>query len=316
MNSPARFIGIDVSKDTLDLAVRPTGEEKAFVHDEKGLGQMADWVQSFPQPLIVLEATGGWEMGAVRILVSRGLSPVIMNPRQIRDFGKSTGILAKTDKLDARGIARFAEAVRPEIRPLPTAEAEEMEALSARRRQLVDMITAEKNRLCLAPRWIRKEIQAHIRWLEKCLEKVNKELKDRIQKSPLWREKEDILRSVPGVGPVTSRMLVCDMPELGTLNGKQISALVGVAPLNRDSGRFRGRRMIWGGRAGVRSVLYMSTSVARRFNPVIRAFYERLRAAGKPFKVAMTACMRKLLIILNSMMKNRTRWQQAQSLST
>jgi transposase len=309
MNSPAWFVGIDVSKGTLDVFVRPTGEAKTFVHSEEGLAQMADWLQSFPQALIVLEATGGWEMGAVRVLVSRGRFPVIMNPRQIRDFGKATGILAKTDKMDARVIARFAEAVRPEIRALPTPEAQEMEALSARRRQIVEMLTAEKNRLCLAPPWVRKEIQAHLRWLEKCLEKVNKELKDRIQKSPLWREKEEILRSAPGVGPVTSTLLLCDLPELGSLNSKQIAALVGVAPLNRDSGLFRGRRMIWGGRAGVRSVLYMSTLVATRFNPAIRAFYERLRAAGKPFKVAVTACMRKLLTILNSMIKSRTRWQ-------
>ncbi len=311
MNSPAWFVGIDVSKGTLDVFVRPTGEAKTFVHTEEGLAQMADWLQSFPHALIVLEATGGWEMGAVRILVSRGLFPVIMNPRQIRDFAKATGILAKTDKIDPQVIARFAEAVRPEIRPLPTPEAQELEALSARRRQIVEMLTAEKNRLCLAPRWIRKEIQAHIRWLEKCLDKVNKELKDRIQKSPLWREKDEILRSARGVGPATSTVLLCDLPELGSLNRKQISALVGVAPLNRDSGLFRGRRMIWGGRAAVRSALYMSTLVAIRFNPAIRAFYERLRAAGKPFKVAATACMRKLLTILNSMIKNRTRWQAA-----
>jgi len=309
MNSPAWFVGIDVSKGTLDVFIRPTGEAKTFVHTEKGLAQMADWLQRFPQALIVLEATGGWEMGPVRILVSRGLFPVIMNPRQIRDFAKATGILAKTDKIDPQVIARFAEAVRPEVRPLPTLEAQELEALNARRRQIVEMLTAEKNRLCLALRWIRKEIQAHIRWLEKCLEKVNKELKDRIQKSPLWREKDEILRSARGVGPVTSTVLLCDLPELGRLSRKEISALVGVAPLNRDSSLFRGRRMIWGGRATVRSALYMSTLVAIRFNPVIRAFYERLRAAGKPFKVAATACMRKLLTILNSMIKNRTRWQ-------
>ncbi|HXZ38742.1 MAG TPA: IS110 family transposase [Thermodesulfobacteriota bacterium] len=309
MNAPAWFVGIDVCKGTLDVFVRPTGEAKTFVHTEEGLAQMADWLQSFPQALIVLEATGGWEMGAVRMLVSRGLFPVIMNPRQIRDFAKATGILAKTDKIDPQVIARFAEAVRPEIRPLATPEAQELEALNVRRRQIVEMLTTEKNRLGLAPRWVRKEIQAHIRWLEKCLEKVNKELKDRIQKSPLWREKDEILRSAQGVGPVTSTTLLCDLPELGTLNRKQISALVGVAPLNRDSGLFRGRRMIWGGRAAVRSALYMSTLVAIRFNPVIGAFYERLRAAGKPFKVAVTACMRKLLTILNAMIKNRTRWQ-------
>lgn len=311
MKSSECFVGIDVSKETLDVAIHPTREGRSFAHNEQGLSQMAEWIQSVDPRLIVLEATGGFEVQPIRALMARGLLPVLMNPRQIRDFAKATGTLAKTDKIDAQIIARFAAAVRPEVRPLPTAEAQELEALNTRRRQLVEMLTAEKNRLRTAPPSIRKEIQAHIRWLEKCLDKVDKELRDRIKKNPLWRDKDEILRSAIGVGPKTSATLISALPELGTLNGKEISALVGVAPLSRDSGLFRGRRMIWGGRAVVRSALYMSTLVAIRFNPVIRAFYERLRSAGKPFKVALTACMRKFLIILNAMLKNRTRWQTA-----
>jgi transposase len=311
MKSPECFVGIDVSKETLDVAIRPTGEGRGFAHNEEGLSQMAEWIQSLSPQLIVLEATGGFEVEPIRALISRGLLPVLMNPRQIRDFAKATGTLAKTDKIDAQIIARFAEAVRPEVRPLSTPEAQELGALNTRRRQLVEMLTAEKNRLCTAPPSILKAIQTHIRWLEKSLDKVNKELRDRIKANPLWRDKDEILRSAAGVGPATSTTLLSDLPELGTVNGKEISALVGLAPLNRDSGSFRGRRMIWGGRAVVRSALYMSTLVAIRFNPVIRAFYERLRAAGKPFKVAITACMRKLLIILNTMLKTRTRWRTA-----
>ncbi len=311
MSSSKSFIGIDVSKENLDVAVRPTGEEKSFAHDEKGLLQMADWIQSLDLPLVVLEATGGLEKAPVCILASRGVRLVVMNPRQIRDFAKATGALAKTDKIDARMIARFAEAVRPEVRPLATVEMQELEALNTRRRQLVEMLTAEKNRRSTAPPSIRKEIDAHIRSLERYLEKVEKELDKRIKNSPLWREKDEILQSAQGVGPVTSKALLTKLPELGTLKRKQISALVGVAPFNRDSGRFRGRRMIWGGRADVRSALYMSTLSATKWNPIIREFFERLRAAGKPFKVAMTACMRKLLVILNAMVKNRTKWQPA-----
>jgi transposase len=311
MKSSELFVGIDVSKETLDVAIRPRGEGRSFTHNEEGLSQMAEWIQAASPQLIVLEATGGLEVEPIRALISRGLLPVRMNPRQIRDFAKATGTLAKTDKIDAQIIARFAEAVRPEVRPLPTPEAQELEALNTRRRQLVEMLTAEKNRLGMAPPAIRKEIQAHILWLEKNLEKANKALSDRIQANPIWRAKDEILRSAVGVGPKTSTTLLSDLPELGTVNGKKISALVGLAPLNRDSGKFRGRRMIWGGRAVVRSALYMSALAAKRFNPVIRNFYERLRAAGKPFKVAMTACMRKLLIILNTILKNRTPWQTA-----
>jgi transposase len=310
MNAAEVFIGIDVSKDTLDVAVRPTAEEMTFANTEDGVAVMTDFIQPFSARLIVLEATGGWEMTAASALAAKGLPVVIVNPRHVRDFAKSTGLLAKTDKLDARIIARFAESVKPEVRPLKDEESQRLEALLVRRRQLLQMLTAEKNRLSLASHWTKKNIQAHIRWLDKELEKVNRELQNLIQKSPLWREKDEILQSVKGVGFTTSVTLLSDLPELGTLNRKKIAALVGVAPLNRDSGKYRGKRAIWGG-ANVRTALYMAARIAIRFNPVIRVFAERLKKAGKPYKVVVTASMRKLLTILNTMVKNRTRWQPA-----
>ncbi len=221
-----------------------------------------------------------------------------MNPRQIRDFAKATGRLAKTDPIDAKVIARFAEAVRPEVRELKTEETQELTALGVRRRQIIQMITSEKNRLTSASKWTREDIREHISWLEKRLDDVNSELNKSIRNSPVWREKDDLLQSVPGVGPVLSATLLSQLPELGSLNRKQIAALVGVAPLNRDSGQFRGKRSVWGGRASVRCALYMATLVATRFNPTIAVFYRRLRIAGKEHKVALTACMRKLLTIL------------------
>jgi transposase len=305
------FIGVDVSKDTLDVAVRPTGEEMSFANTEDGVSAMRDFIQSFSPRLIVLEATGGWEAVGVSVLAAKGLPVVVVNPRQVRNFAKAMGLLAKTDKIDARTIARFAEAVKPEVRPLKGEEAQRLEAFLARRRQLLQMSTAEKNRLVLASRWTKKDIQAHIEWLDKELDKVNRELQKLIRKSPLWRERDEILQSVKGVGPTLSVTLLSDLPELGTLNRKKIAALVGIAPLNRDSGKYRGRRAIWGGRSQVRIVLYMAARAAIRFNPVIRAFAERLKKAGKPYKVVVTACMRKLLTILNAMVKNGTRWQAA-----
>lgn len=305
------FMGVDVSKDTLDVAVRPTGEEMSFANTEDGVSAMRDFIQSFSPRLIVLEATGGWEAVGVSVLAAKGLPVVVVNPRQVRNFAKAMGLLAKTDKIDARTIARFAEAVKPEVRPLKGEEAQRLEAFLARRRQLLQMSTAEKNRLVLASRWTKKGIQAHIEWLDKELDKVNRELQKLIRKSPLWRERDEILQSVKGVGPALSVTLLSDLPELGTLNRKKIAALVGIAPLNRDSGKYRGRRAIWGGRSQVRIVLYMAARAAIRFNPVIRAFAERLKKAGKPYKVVVTACMRKLLTILNAMVKNGTRWQAA-----
>jgi transposase len=281
----------------------------SFAQTDDGLSLMADFIQPFSPCLVVLEATGGLERAAVAILAAKRLPVVVVNPRQVRDFAKSKGILAKTDKLDALVIAQFAQAIRPELRPLKTMEAQALEAILSRRRQIVQMLTAEKNRLHSAPGWTKKDIRLHIAWLEKRLEKIEKELEGMIRKSPLWRVKDELLRTVKGVGPVLSQSLLSDLPELGSLDRKKIAVLVGVAPMNRDSGKFRGRRMVLGGRAEIRSVLYMATVAAIRFNPVIGAFHERLIKAGKAPKVAITACMRKLLTILNAMMKNQTPWR-------
>ena len=311
MNSPDRFIGMDVSKDTLEVAVQPKGERMTFANQEDGISLMVDFIQSFSPRLIVLEATGGLEKAVVCVLAVRELPVVVVNPRQVRDFARSKGILAKTDKIDAGVIAQFAEAIRPEVRPLKTEEAQKLDALLSRRRQILQMLTAEKNRLQSAPVWTQKDIQKHIHWLEKNLDQFNQDLDRMVKESPIWRAKDEILQSAKGVGPVLSVTLISQLPELGTLQGKKIAALVGVAPLNRDSGKFRGRRTIWGGRAEVRSVLLMATRIAIRFNPVIQAFYERLEKAGKVRKVAETACMRKLLMILNAMLKNNTCWQKA-----
>ncbi len=313
MNEKEIFIGIDVSKDNLEVFVKPLGQRPAFAQTEDGLLLMIDFVQSFSPRLVVLEATGGLERAAVGALGAKGLPVVVINPRQIRDFAKAKGILAKTDKLDAEVIAEFAEAIRPEIRPLKPQETQELEALVTRRRQVVQMITAEKERLPTAVWATKKDIEAHIQWLEKRRDKLNKDLERKIQNTPLWRAKDEILQSPKGVGPVLSHMLLAKMPELGTLNRKQAGKLVGVAPLNRDSGKFRGKRKVWGGRAEIRSVLYMATMSAIRSNPVIRVFYQRLIEAGKPHKVAITACMRKLLTILNAMVKNNTPWRAPQA---
>jgi transposase len=237
---------------------------------------------------------------------------VVVNPRQVRDFARARGLLAKTDALDAQVLAHFAEVLRPQPRPLPDTEARALAALLTRRRQLVEMLTAEKNRLGSASASIRKSLRAHITWLERELQHTDTDLTHAIQQSPVWREKEELLRSVPGVGPVLTSTLLANLPELGTLTHKQIAALVGVAPFNRDSGTLRGKRTVWGGRAQVRAVLYMNAVVAARFNPVIRAFYHRLCRAGKAKKVALTACMRKLLVILNAMLKHRTPWHQVE----
>ena len=261
--------------------------------------------------LVVLEATGGYETAAVAALAEAGLPVVVANPRQVRDFARSTGKLTKTDRIDAELLALFAERVRPEVRPLPDAEAQEFTALLARRRQLLEMMVAEKNRLKVAPKPVAKDIRAHIEWLERRLKSVDSDLERRIKASPVWRAKEDLLRSVPGVGPVVSRTLIGELPELGQLNRQQIAALAGVAPLNRDSGTQRGKRMVWGGRRAVRVALYMAALTASQRNPTIRAFYQQLRDRGKPSKVALTACMRKLLVILNAMVRDGVQWDPA-----
>jgi len=309
MRTPtASFVGIDVSKQQLDVAVRPSGETWVVAHDEAGLSALVARLRDLAPTLIVLEATGGLEVTLAGALAAALLPVVVVNPRQVRDFARSTGILAKTDRLDAQLLAQFAEAVRPALRPLPDAQAQELTALLQRRRQLVEMLTAEKNRLTVASRRIRPQLQAHIEWLHKQIAQFDEDLRQVIRASPLWREKDDLLRSTPGVGPVLATTLVAALPELGLLTRRQIAALVGVAPFNRDSGTLRGRRAVWGGRAQVCAVLYMSTVVAVRHNPVLIAFYQRLRAAGKAPKLALTACMRKLLTILNAMLKHHRRW--------
>jgi transposase len=316
MHQEEVFVGIDVSKARLDIAVIPSGDANVCPNNEEGISLLVDLMKSLSPTLVVLEATGGLEMASVGALAESGIPVVAVNPRQVRDFAKATGRLAKTDAISAQVIARFGQAIRPQVRPAKDIETQELAALSARRRQIVGMMAAEKNRLSAAPKWTRKNIQAHIAWMEECLTQVNNDLSKAIKGSSLWREKEDLLRSVPGVGPVLSATLLAELPELGKLDRRQIAALVGVAPLNRDSGLFRGKRTVWGGRANIRTAMYMSTLVATRFNPVIKEFYRRLCDAGKGHKVAITACMRKLLTILNAMLKNHTYWApSAQALS-
>jgi len=309
MSKVERAVGIDVSKGLLDVAVLPEGEAWSATNDEEGITQVVKRLKSLRPRLVVLEATGGMETAFVGAAATARLPVVVVNPRQVRDFAKSVGALAKTDAIDARVLARFAEAVRPEVRPLKDKEASQLSALIARRRQLVEMLTSEKNRLGSAPEAIHPSLEEHIEWLEQRLTDINGKLRKAIKKSPVWRAKEQLLRTAPGVGAVLSATLVAGLPELGALNRKRIAALVGVAPFNRDSGKYRGKRCIWGGRGSIRAVLYMATLAATRFNPAIRAFYLRLCAAGKEKKVALTACMRKLLTILNAMAKTRTPWQ-------
>jgi len=308
VNQKETFIGIDVSKKQLDVAVLPDAKHKVYSNNEQGIKQLTSFLKSLSPSLIVLEATGGFEMPCVGVLAAEGIPVVVVNPRQIRDFAKATGRLAKTDTIDAHTIAKFGETVRPEIREIKNPEGQELAALNARRSQVIQMITAEKNRLATATKWTREDIKKHIAWLKESLDDVNDEIDKSIRNSPVWREKDDLLQSVPGIGPVASATLLSQLPELGTLNRKQIAALVGVAPLNRDSGIMRGKRSVWGGRSSIRCALYMATLVATRFNPIISAFYRRLCNAGKAHKVALTACMRKLLTILNAMMKNRVHW--------
>lgn len=309
MNHTETFVGIDVAKAQLDIAVRPTGEQWTSPPDDAGLTALVHRLQPVRPTLIVLEATGGWEIPVASALAAAGLPVAVVNPRQVRAFAKATGRLAKTDRLDAQVLAQFAEAVRPAPRPLPDATTQELTALLARRRQLVEMLTAEKHRLGRASARVQPDIQAHLAWLEKRLGRVDDDLATLIRTSPLWREQDDLLQSVPGVGPVLATTLLAELSELGTLTRQQIAALAGVAPLNRDSGTLRGKRCIWGGRATVRAVLYMGALVATRCNPVLKAFYHRLLAAGKAKKVALVACMRKLLTILNAMLKHRTPWR-------
>ena len=303
------FVGLDVAKATLDVALRPSGERWSVSNDEAGVAALVDRLRPLPPTLVVCEATGGFERAAIAMLAAAGLLVVVANPRQIRDFARATGQLAKTDQIDAAILALFAERVRPTPRPLPDEAAQLLDALLTRRRQLLEMLVAEKNRLGFAPRPLHKGIQQHIRWLERQLDDVTKDLADQIERSPVWRAKDDLLQSVPGVGPIVSAVLLAELPELGALTHKQLATLAGVAPLARDSGTLRGKRMVWGGRAGVRTALYLAALCGRRWNPQLRVFYERLLAAGKPKKVALIACARKLLTILNAMIARRTAWK-------
>ena len=308
MEPEAVYVGIDVSKTCVDVAVRPTGQMWTISNDESGIRELVSRLKALDPAIVVLESTGGLELPSVAALAAAALPVAIVNPRQIRDFARATGTLAKTDALDALALAHFADAVRPVVRPLKDAETQVLSSLVARRHQVVSIVVAEKNRLRSAITAVRPRIEAHIAWLEQELSDIDEGLRQTLRSSPEWREKDDILRSVPGVGEQLSLALLSQLPELGTLNRREVAALVGVAPFNRDSSTLRGKRQIWGGRARLRAVLYMGAMVASRFNPVIRDFYQRLLAAGKPKKVALTACMRKLLVILNAMLKSRSHW--------
>ena len=308
MNSAEHFVGIDVSKDSLDVASCPENEPWVMSHDARGIAMLVKRLERRCPTLIVLEATGGLEVPLVVALAAAKLPVVVVNPRQTRDFAKATGKLAKSDSIDAQVLAQFGQAVRPPLRPLKDLQAQELEALLGRRRQLLDIHTAEHNRLGSARGHVRTDLQAHLLWLQKRLKDLDKELTEVIKHSPVWREQDELVQGVPGAGPELSRRLIAQLPELGKLNRRQIAALAGIAPFNCDSGKFRGKRRIWGGRASLRAALYMATLAAVRCNPVIRVYYQRLIAAGKQHKVAMVACMRKLLTILNAMIKNRTPW--------
>jgi len=303
------FVGIDVSKAWLDIAVHEQKEAFRAGNDDAGIASLVKRLKKLKPTLIVLEPTGGFEMLVVVELTHAGLPAVVVNAKRIRDFARATGQLAKTDKLDARVLAHFAAAVRPPLRNLRSEEEEQLTALLTRRRQVLDMLTVEKNRLVTVRAKMRSDIEAHIQWLSGSLKELDREIEDFVESTPVWKEKDALLQSVPGVGPVTSATMLGMLPELGQLNRQEIAALVGVAPVNKDSGKKQGRRRVYGGRADVRSVLYMAALAAKKFNPVIRKFYERLVKQGKEKKVALTACMRKLLVILNAMMRTNQPWR-------
>jgi transposase len=309
MGSTGSYVGIDVAKATLDVALGSDGEILQVANDEAGIAELVTRLSHASPKLVVLEATGGYEALVAGAVAGQGIPVAVVNPRQVRDFAKAMGVLAKTDRIDARVLARFAEAVRPEPRPLPTAEAKELEEFLSRRRQIVDMLTMEKNRLSIAVTdGMKKALKKHIAWLEEALRRANDDIDNAIKNSPAWREQDDLLRSFPGIGPVNARTMLAELPELGSLNRKKIAALVGVAPLNRDSGTLQGTRTCWGGRSQVRQALYMAAVSAIRCNPVIRRTYAALRARGKKPKVAIVACMRKLLTILTAMVRDKRHW--------
>jgi transposase len=303
------FVGIDVSKAWLDVAVHEQSEEFRDSNDSVGIADLVERLKKLGPTLIVLEPTGGFEMLVVAEMTRAGLPVAVVNAKRVRDFARATGQLAKTDKLDAKVLAHFASALRPAVRTLRNEEEEQLTALLTRRRQVVDMLTVEKNRLVTVRAKMRSDIEAHVDWLSASLKELDKEIEDFVKASPVWKAKDALLQSVPGVGPVTSATMLGMLPELGILNRQEIAALVGVAPINKDSGRKQGRRRVYGGRADVRSVLYMAALAAKKFNPVLAKFYDRLLKQGKEKKVALTACMRKLLVILNSMMRTNEPWR-------
>jgi transposase len=305
------YVGIDVSKAQLDVVHSPSGKAWGFANDQPGHLLVVERLAEIKPLLVVLEATGGLEVPMAAALAEANLPVAVVNPRQMRDFARAIGKLAKTDRIDAKVIARFAEVVRPEPRPLPDEASRALGELMARRRQLVEMLVAEKNRLHTASAKLREPIGEHIDWLEQAIGEIDRQVADLVKASPLWRERDTLLRSVPGIGSVISATLLVEVPELGALTRQEVAALVGVAPFNRDSGRYQGKRKISGGRAPARTALYMAALVATRFNPAIRQFYQRLLEAGKLKKVALVACMRKLLTIVNAMLKHNQPWAAA-----
>lgn len=309
MTATERFVGIDVAKDTLEIAVHPSEEAWSVSYDVQRLADLVARLEALDPALVVLEATGGLERELLAELAVAGLPAVCVNPRQVRDFARASGQLAKTDRVDAHTLARFGAAMRPPLRELPDPERQVLADLVVRRRQLVEMVTAERNRLQQAPEHLHREIQEHIEWMQERVEALNRELQERIDRHPTLRQQARLLQSVQGVGPVVACTLLAQLPELGTIDHKALAKLVGVAPLNRDSGKYRGQRSIWGGRASVRSCLYMATLSAVRWNPVLRTFYARLVAKGKCAKVALVACMHKLLTILNAIVRDGKPWQ-------
>ena len=309
MSNKSKVVGIDVSKARLDAAVVPEGESFSETNDESGIAALVERLKRLRPDLIVMEATGGYETSAAMAISAAGLRLAVVNPRQVRDFAKASGFLAKTDALDARVIAQFGLVIDPQVSSLADEQTRELQAMLARRSQLIAMRTQEKNRLAIALGPMRKPIKEHIAWLDRHIEGLDIDLTNKLRASPAWKAKDDLLRSFKGIGPVNARTMLADLPELGRLNRKQIAALVGVAPFNCDSGTFKGQRHIWGGRARVRTALFMGATAAIRFNPVIRSFYKGLVARGKPHKVALVACMRKMLTTLNAMVKTQEPWR-------
>jgi transposase len=312
---PSVFVGIDVSKDRLDVAILPEGRKWQVSNGHAGRERLVCELAALQPELVALEASGGYELAAAGALVAAGLRVSVVNPRQVRDFARGTGKLAKTDPIDALVLARFAEVVRPAPRPLAQDAARQLQALVLRRTQLVELIDSEKHHLANADAWVREDIEASILQLRARLKGIEREIAQRIRADSDWRQRHAVITSVKGAGNGLAQTLIAGVPELGALGGKQVSLLVGTAPLNRDSGRMQGKRTVWGGRAKVRAVLYMATLVASRYNPVIRSFYQRLLARGKAKKLALVACMRKLIVILNAMVRDMAPWHEMQQTS-